>query len=831
MYVADSKRRKRVYTELHQIITKARFERFTPNLSASVRVDLASWLLGQLKPTADEEDDQNPFPTISNKQKSDLLIYYLKVIHTVPLWTRPWITLTNWTNPTIRSDAKTCQQPPQRPHRQVSATKTPSVPIMVRTRKLSSATRRTLFRQLPPRTQQANTFLALVRATDSVIHQLKSRSYWSPTQIKNQIPNELETMFPIVHALFMKTIRTTLTTDGWLTSRWAGQMLHTLAFPPSTGALVHVEAQPWVWPHIPSTGAPDAQCSTPLMLCPSTNATGANSSNPSVLQSATTDTKHSHQRSTVRLPPIEQLQVQFQSTVDDEACIRLYVKQDHESNVWPVEDFVEPSPTLSPSQSAALEAIRTQQLTIIVGEAGTGKSYLLSQLALLGHDAIAFTTPYRRTVSHLTRSLESNLRRQNASTRIQVSTTCSWSIHHQHCYSNDCKRCGVRVLVIDEVGLASTATIANAVRWVRDNASRRLVLAGDPCQLPTISGGSVLSALLLLRPEWVVRLEGDQRMKQAQSDNAHILQLAHTILRRECHIPVGRGVIHEEYDVLARTLPVLLTQINLHTVVLACWNTRVKHLNRYLSNHHRQQLDAKFEPKTEIVHDSDIPGFKWIPPFAGAIVRFVAGDFKDQRGVVIRCYSNRSEKGEWYCDVERDPALSDQVWTQVRARRHQRHNRPASPTTCSVPQKQVRFAYAMTVNSAQGSEFDYVFLLLDNWNKLNARFLYTAVTRAKTQFTLISRRRDPVYRNTLLRGFPSLANTTLIPYEVTSHCLESDWRPPVFVSEELPAIVMEDTGVDEHTSAASGATLHQLLTTSPILARCDPSSESDELGH
>jgi hypothetical protein len=883
MYVADTKYQQQVLKRLSVHLKPELLQRFTPGLPASVRVDLAGWLMAQINHTASEDEYELAPPRVLRSQQSDLLVYFLKVVQTVPLWTRPWFRLHGWRGAQLEggphTDTKTANQPTKR-HRAKTKTKAKTkIPLIVgiRPRKLRLTTRRAMFQRLSADAQLANWLIALVRATEQGVHQ-QSCSFWCKSHIQRVVRGELSKLYPGIP--LHSVIHQLITSGDWLTAEWTGQLIYTLEFPSRTGPLVEVAFTPH----------PDGKTLT---------AAG------SLL---TTETSRPSKPSTEQW-------VQFRSTVTDEQCVRSYLSVTPTVMTW-TRGFVQASPTLSLTQQQALQAIQNQQLTIIVGEAGTGKSYLLSQLAQLGPYNICFTTPYKRTVSHLTTGLRQQLTMQGFGSTsllersspchlctlapstpkspsspvigglgltagvdtstgsntgltpasvpghaiatnqpsfgdrpdqdqqlagspngprcswvaahdsqevIQVMTTCSWSTHYHHCRQDHCHQCHMRVLVIDEVGLASTQTVANAIRWVQQSSERRLVLAGDPSQMPTISGGSVLAAMIALRPDWVVRLQGDQRTTRSQADNCNILNMAHAILKQDPAIPHGHGVHHMEYDSLAQTLPSIQTDPSLDSIVVTGWNSRVHHLNRYLSNQHRRQLDAKFKPVSEPVEDSDIPGFKWIPPFRGAIVRFTVGPFKDQRGVVVRCYRVGQR---WCSDVELDPSQpanhrqsSWQLYHDVKTKRKRPPSVPliSSTTVVNVPNTYLRFAYAMTVNSAQGSEFAHVYLLLDNWSKLNARFLYTAVTRAKHRFTLVTRRHDPVYQTLIRRGFPCLVRTTLIAADVTVVPNTLNWTPPVLIADHLPPVVHVNTGIDEADTPAHGTVFKQLVQQSPIM--------------
>jgi exodeoxyribonuclease V alpha subunit len=58
----------------------------------------------------------------------------------------------------------------------------------------------------------------------------------------------------------------------------------------------------------------------------------------------------------------------------------------------------------------------------------------------------------------------------------------------------------------------------------------------------------------------------------------------------------------------------------------------------------------------------------------------------------------------------------------------------------SVLSSLIQPAFAMTVHKSQGSEYDEVLLILpqdDEHGLITKQLIYTAITRAKTQFTMI----------------------------------------------------------------------------------------------
>jgi hypothetical protein len=126
-----------------------------------------------------------------------------------------------------------------------------------------------------------------------------------------------------------------------------------------------------------------------------------------------------------------------------------------------------------------------------------------------------------------------------------------------------------------------------------------------------------------------------------------------------------------------------------------------------------------------------------------------------------------------------------------------------------VPQIDISKGYAITLNKAQGSEYDYVFIAISARSLAyccNSRWMYTACTRAKKCIYLVTN--DKIYLKTynavVSRPLSSLVNSTLVAKYFRGETIEEkklfrDWLPTVKVSEtydnRIDAVIELSEGV------------------------------------
>ena len=193
---------------------------------------------------------------------------------------------------------------------------------------------------------------------------------------------------------------------------------------------------------------------------------------------------------------------------------------------------LEARPTLSAEQRAMVTAVATSgnRVDVVIGHPGAGKTYALDTLAnaltasgftIIGaapsaraaaelQDATAIPS---QTVASLLGDLDTGRRRLNPST----------------------------TLVVDEAGMTSTRHLARLIEHT-DRAGGRVVLVGDPRQLPEIEAGGLFRTLANRLPASV--LSGNLR----QRDPQHVAALAEL---RAGHATAALGMLVRNGDLIA----------------------------------------------------------------------------------------------------------------------------------------------------------------------------------------------------------------------------------------------------------------------------------------
>jgi exodeoxyribonuclease V alpha subunit len=296
-----------------------------------------------------------------------------------------------------------------------------------------------------------------------------------------------------------------------------------------------------------------------------------------------------------------------------------------------------------------------------------------------------------------------------------------------------------KALVVDEVSMIDTSLMYSLLRAVKPGT--RLVLVGDPDQLPSIGAGKVLAEFI--RSETVPHLHLAEVFRQAEA--SHIVTNAHRVHRGEmpvfsepdeggdCHF-VGRDeagsllqtVVELACDRLprrfgfdpARDVQVLtpMNQGPLGTIALnAALQERLNPSGPALN--HRGRL---LRPRDKIMqlrnnYEKNV--------FNGDIGRVISIDTED--GSLVADF-----------DGERLQYSEDEL-------------------------DQLALAYAATIHKSQGSEFCAVVFALSksHWVMLQRNLFYTGLTRAREQLVIVGHRaalhrcvehNPAVERNTLL---------------------------------------------------------------------------------
>jgi hypothetical protein len=464
-----------------------------------------------------------------------------------------------------------------------------------------------------------------------------------------------------------------------------------------------------------------------------------------------------------------------------------------QNNILPTATTATDSIHLDKLQGKQIEAalsIGSKRVSIIIGKAGTGKSFTLETISKwleeVGHNVYCIS-PFHKTVDRL---------RELGITK--ASTGSSWALRkmvldktvvHK---SSECKEskegewcpeCN-DVLFMDEVGISNSYVISSAFYWLSMDPNRRLAFFGDHNQMPPISGGSPLFSLMQIYSESTVELD---KILRVSDDKKALIDLAHNILEGDPTIPDSPCI-----KTLTSMDKVWDNYIIGESVILTHSNAEAKVINAFMHDRHLEEVKIAQGRNMDITKS----GFKKF--FTGQVVCATVGSHNGTIGTLgatkwIEIEEKVFRGGK--CVINK---VNTHVGEITRLR--------SGGQTADVPLNELEDGYArseetdialndledgygVTTNKAQGSEFNIVFIRIDGPGMgfyRNKRWLYTSATRAKEKlFFITSTLVDfDYYEKALTNACPDLTDTTMIyryfnnPESVVEVCHDS-WVPGV----------------------------------------------------
>lgn len=412
------------------------------------------------------------------------------------------------------------------------------------------------------------------------------------------------------------------------------------------------------------------------------------------------------------------------------------------------------------TQKQAVYSVSKNRLTIISGKAGTGKSRTVMDITswLQENGLNVFcVSPYHKTVTRLkelAKERDESRLKEHCTEREKeekwCSTTSSWSFkyttvknegHMCPCVIQGCVVCDTDVLILDESGITSTHDLKIMFEWLTDKKrpSKRLVLVGDVNQLPPISGGSAISAVIGIVPNSVITLDTVKRA----GDELNIL--ANNILNGLSSVVLSDTVKIIDRDRIWDNCKEDLAD----TIVVTNSNKEADVINTLISKNHMQSIEQQYYKG---------PAHRF---FTGEIVCVTKGEHNGSRGTVVTWRYNNPANS--HNNDSNDPDDTDT---------------PADDLFCvikllgtdeeiNIPMVDISPGYAVTINKAQGSEFKKVFVIVDGHGLRlygNKRWMYTAVTRAKKKIYFVTNDMTgmDIYDQVLKNPCPPLDDTTCI---------------------------------------------------------------------
>lgn len=427
---------------------------------------------------------------------------------------------------------------------------------------------------------------------------------------------------------------------------------------------------------------------------------------------------------------------------------------------------------LSPKQELAIKTALQENIMIITGGPGTGKTTIIKEILELYRLIIGNDKVFTQNVALLAPT-------GRASKRLAESSGLTASTIHRYLGYNgisfefdEDNQKSEKLVIVDETSMMDLPLTYQLIIALSPNA--RLIIVGDVDQLPSIGPGQVLKDLIDTQKIKVIRLDEIHR----QSSGSTIIDLAQKVNQgliskndlQKTHdfsfiessptnllnnlVYVLNASLQRGYDILKDLqilIPMYKGEVGIDNV-----NKIVQDIVNPLKENDKElnYLGKKYRINDKIIQLVNRPEHGIMNGDIGKIINFIEGE-KEIEGVIAM-----------FDDVKVDmdlEMLSD-----------------------------INLAYAITIHKAQGSEFPVVIMPIasSQYIMLKRKLVYTAITRSKEKLILLgtpdllktaSSRIEPP-RNTILKN-EIIKQTSNIK----------------IIKQDSPKIINEDTYFSENT--------------------------------
>lgn len=415
----------------------------------------------------------------------------------------------------------------------------------------------------------------------------------------------------------------------------------------------------------------------------------------------------------------------------------------------------------------------TKHALIICGGAGSGKStiikcimYVLNRLnnSVL---CLAPTGKASRRITEVTENLAYTCHRFYLTEFNNEfnDKTVPWITY------NDC------TLIIDEFSMVDTLLFHNVLQAMEksDNTFTRIILVGDPGQLPSVGAGKVMTDIIENKYIDVIKLTKTFR----QGEDSNIINMANLVRNKNPLRPMNEkdfmiACPAESTDYILRCFKSLYDKYddldNLYDDFQMCTSTNGKcnlintEIQKQITNTvllrlGKHTLSFGLNDKVMCIqndYDNDI--------YNGEFGR-------------ITSYSYRLKNNDFGEEVITDPNelqtfylshefLNKRIKDIKFSVYYKGLNRTVEYDMDWVDINKFKPAFITTIHKLQGSEFKFVLCDLSDFNMItDSRLLYTAITRAKTKFVLVSKNMDLINK-VALNNYSSKRKTLLFQHKV-----------------------------------------------------------------
>jgi len=368
------------------------------------------------------------------------------------------------------------------------------------------------------------------------------------------------------------------------------------------------------------------------------------------------------------------------------------------------------------TQKKAIIASLTNNITIITGGPGTGKTTIIKAIVSLIRDIfkanpndIALLAPTGRASKKMAESVNFK-----AST---IHRFLKWDKESENFAVNEYSKASEKYIIVDEVSMIDTILFESLLKGLKRGV--KLILVGDHNQLPSISQGQILEDLIDSKKIETIFLSSLYR----QSDDSYIVTLAKEIKDKD--ISVDFNKVKSDYNFIASPKEYILN--NVKEIVS-------KAINKGYTDKDIQILIPMY--KTEYGIDNfNVLLKELFNPKSPKKNEIEIGDVLYREGDKVIQLVNEIENNVFNGDVGYIKSISNNSKLKEIIIDFDGNLVTYKPSKMI----NIRHGYAVSIHKSQGSEFNLVIMPFVNSYKrmLYNKLIYTGVTRAKKSLILI----------------------------------------------------------------------------------------------
>lgn len=385
-------------------------------------------------------------------------------------------------------------------------------------------------------------------------------------------------------------------------------------------------------------------------------------------------------------------------------------------------------------QKEAIKAALNNNLTIITGGPGTGKTTIIKAITTIYQELNGLT--YDNLVNEIALLAPTGRasKRMSQATFLPAMTIhrfLKWSKESNSFLINEENQSDCKLVIIDEVSMIDNFLMANLLRGIKQNC--KLILVGDANQLPSVGSGQILKDLI--DSELINTINLDVLYRQAEG--SYINVLAHDINKGYVD---GLFEKADDYQFVSATSYEIISKLKEQSkefIKLGYNNLQIMapmyagingidNLNKELQDIFNPKDNEKRELKIgDVIFRENDKILQLVNMPEENVFNGDVGTIK----YILFANTSKSKKNEIYVDFEGNIVKY-------------------------LPKdfNKIKHGFVISIHKSQGSEFDYVLIPMVSLYQrmLYRKLIYTGITRAKKKLIIIGEKSayiNSVYNN------------------------------------------------------------------------------------